>query len=162
MDALGGGECARAHGDRDVDGDVAGIVNLNGDEPADSDAVAGGNIAGGDVGDGKIGEASVVIDLVVKEQAEVFVGGGLEYALEGVWILGGPGTGVANFVAVELKSSLERSVAGDGAQHEEDSGGFCPVIDLVVSGDKALSGLARRRWECGRERRGRGSVLRRA
>ena len=53
---------------------------------------------------------------------------------------------------------MSESVAGDGAQHEEDSGGFCPVIDLVVGGDKALSSCAREEVGVDGERRGRGEL----
>ena len=48
MDSFGGGEGAGADDDGDVYVDVAGVVDLNGDEPADVFAVACGEIAGSD------------------------------------------------------------------------------------------------------------------
>ena len=73
VDVFGGGEGAGADGDGDVDGDRSGVMRLNGDQPADTNAVACRDVAGGDVGDGEVSEATVVIDPVVEELREVFV-----------------------------------------------------------------------------------------
>jgi len=117
-DALRSGEGTGANGDGDVGGDVAGVVYLDGDEPAYADSVAGREVSRGDVNDGEVGETAIVVDPVVEEFCEVFVRGGLENALEGARIFGGGGVGVADFVAIELQGLFERGIAGDRAEHE--------------------------------------------
>ena len=160
VDAFGGGESAGADDDGDVDVDVAGVVDLNGDEPADVFAVACGEIAGSDVDDGEVGEAAVVVDPVVEELGEIFVGCGFEDSLEVAWVLRLIGRGVADFVAVELQGAFEGGVSCDGAEHEEDGCGFGAVVEFVVGGDEGLALLCGRRWKCRREQGGWGGVVR--
>jgi hypothetical protein len=150
VNALCGSEVTGANGYRNVYGDVAGVVDVDGDEPADADAVTGGDIARGDVGDGEVGEAAVMVDPVIEELGEVFVGGSFEDALEGVRVFGGTGVSMADLVAIELEGVFESSISGDRAKHEEDGRRLSAVVDLVVGGDEALSRLPRLRggwWE---------------
>ena len=48
---------------------------------------------------------------------------------------------MADLVAIEPEGAFERVIAGDGAEHEEDGGRFGAVVELIVSGDKGLTGL---------------------
>src|SRR5215467_13611390 len=73
VDAFGGGEGAGADCDGDIYGDRTGVMRLDRDQPADTDAVAGGDVAGGDVADGEISEAAVMVDPVIEDLRKVFV-----------------------------------------------------------------------------------------
>ncbi len=82
VDSLGGGEGAGADRDGNIDGHLAGVVDLYGDQRADALAVTSRHVSRGDIDDGEVGEAAVVVDPVVEDAGQVFAGGGFEDALK--------------------------------------------------------------------------------
>ncbi len=141
-DALGGGEGAGRDGEGDFDGGCAVVVDGDGDEPAAVVAFAGGKLAGLDGGDGEVGEAAIAEDPIGEEPAEVLAGGFFEELFEADGLNRGVVVG-EGLVAPVGERLLEGVIAGDGAEHPPDGGGFAAVVELIGGGDEGLAGGGR-------------------